>query len=288
MLSSSLLIPSPAARSKKRPHSALDIFSLSPPLKQKRARRHGVIGIEEVEDVPQGSRKQSVDKGLQDAPRASPTPGSQSVLELDSESTPSLDEHDSEETSSCGSSSESGDELEEAQNDVAARDLLSAEESTSTSSSSSCSDSGSNSGSDSDLDSESAHPSASPSPVRTIPPALPGISASDLSARLNAFLPAIAVANAELEEERSRGNLKDRDIENVDDDGYIEMNLGLGVLEEKNEDVSSDFRDDSSDGDDVEGEGGVGLKKSEDLLGKLMGNSGEKREKPGIQEVGCD
>ena len=46
-------------------------------------------------------------------------------------------------------------------------------------------------------------------------------------------------ANAELEVEREEWRLGERDIENVRDGGregeYIEMDLGLGVLEEKRE-----------------------------------------------------
>ena len=286
MPSSTLLVPSPAAGSKKRPHSTLEILSLSPPTDQKRVRHNGFVGIEEIEDVPNGSRRESIDKGLQRDARASPILGSQSVPELDSQSTSSFDEDGSESTSSSGSSSEGSDGLVEAQNDIAASDLLSVEESTSTSSSSSSSsDSRSGSGSTCESESESARPSASPSPVRNFPPAPPEIPASDLSARLQAFLPTIAAANAELEEERRRGELDERDIENVDEDGYIEMNLGLGVLEEKDEDAILSSSGEAMSDDEAEGDDGVGSQQSEDVLRKLMGSSRGKGRKPGIQEV---
>ncbi|KAI9846985.1 MAG: hypothetical protein M1837_003341 [Sclerophora amabilis] len=59
----------------------------------------------------------------------------------------------------------------------------------------------------------------------------------NLLSRLTTLLPALAAANSSLEEERNAGTLGRRDIEQLSgDDGCIEMNLGLGVLEERDPD----------------------------------------------------
>ncbi|KAL7276117.1 hypothetical protein RUND412_000907 [Rhizina undulata] len=56
-----------------------------------------------------------------------------------------------------------------------------------------------------------------------------------LLARLHSFLPELRASNQQLELEQANGTIADRVIENVgeDDEQYIEMNLGLGVLEHK-------------------------------------------------------
>lgn len=57
-----------------------------------------------------------------------------------------------------------------------------------------------------------------------------------LKSRLNALLPRMRKANEELEVERREGRLGERDIEKLGQGaaaGYVEMELGLGVLEEK-------------------------------------------------------
>ncbi len=76
-----------------------------------------------------------------------------------------------------------------------------------------------------------------------------------------------------LETEREAGRLEERDIENVGEgekeEGYIEMDLGLGVLEEVGEDGG---RGCEGGEDESEGVGGV--------LGDLMGErrrGGEER-----------
>lgn len=74
------------------------------------------------------------------------------------------------------------------------------------------------------------------------------------------------------------GRLADRDIENVgeDQDGYIEMDLGLGVLEEKGkENLAIEVEAEGEDEESSQGE-------ERDVLGRLMG---KRREKPGIQIV---
>jgi hypothetical protein len=85
-------------------------------------------------------------------------------------------------------------------------------------------------------------------------------------------------ANQRLEEERVEGRLADRDIENVgeDQDRYIEMDLGLGVLEEKGkENLAIEVKAEGEDEESSQGE-------ERDVLGRLMG---KRREKPGIQIV---
>ncbi|KAJ2961072.1 hypothetical protein NQZ79_g3575 [Umbelopsis isabellina] len=66
---------------------------------------------------------------------------------------------------------------------------------------------------------------------------------SDLLSRLHTFLPEIESANRQLNELVSQ-DPKKVDIENVEeDDQYIEMNLGLGVFEEKKPSDSDDESD---------------------------------------------
>lgn len=86
--------------------------------------------------------------------------------------------------------------------------------------------------------------------------------------------------------------LADRDIENLDEDeedgGYIEMDLGLGVLEERRDgesesDTENESRDESTDDMVDETEGGVALES--DVLGKLMGRKPQGAGQVGIQVV---
>ncbi|KAI9837251.1 MAG: hypothetical protein M1819_000325 [Sarea resinae] len=130
----------------------------------------------------------------------------------------------------------------------------------------------------------------------------PGSSA--LLSRLSSFLPELAAANASLEEDRLAGRLGERNIENVDEeDGgqYIEMNLGLGVLEEKDPNASSSSSDsdtssdsDSDDSNDDESDksnsktNGAEATKAKDrtVMDSLMGTKSSKsKSKPAIEEV---
>ncbi|TGZ84811.1 hypothetical protein EX30DRAFT_360799 [Ascodesmis nigricans] len=82
-------------------------------------------------------------------------------------------------------------------------------------------------------------------PTFTAPPG----ERSDLLSRLNEFLPELQAANATLDPSR---NMEELDSE---DEQYIEMNLGLGVLKQirpGQTDVSSDEEFDSSSDDDEE------------------------------------
>ncbi|KAL8667352.1 MAG: hypothetical protein Q9168_007274 [Polycauliona sp. 1 TL-2023] len=99
----------------------------------------------------------------------------------------------------------------------------------------------SESSSDSDSDSDPNFPST------VLPPHIaqtPLPTTSPLHNRLSTFLPTIRASNAELERERLAGTLHNRNLESLSPahDGesisdqekpYIEMNLGLGVLEEQ-------------------------------------------------------
>ncbi|EMC97954.1 hypothetical protein BAUCODRAFT_22819 [Baudoinia panamericana UAMH 10762] len=78
--------------------------------------------------------------------------------------------------------------------------------------------------------------------------AAPTSSASDLQARLAALLPELAAANRQLEQ-----GGKDYDMEDVQDgEQHIEMNLGLGVLEEKHGDETSAEEESSEDESEVD------------------------------------
>ncbi|OBT77412.1 hypothetical protein VF21_04270 [Pseudogymnoascus sp. 05NY08] len=101
--------------------------------------------------------------------------------------------------------------------------------------------------------------------------------------KLPGFLAEMDAANRELEAEKKAGTIAERRLE-IDDDEeegekaeqYIEMNLGLGVLEEKTSDSETSSEGESSD--------------DEDVMDKLMGaekdskDEGDKK-KVGIEEV---
>ncbi|KAF1994894.1 hypothetical protein P154DRAFT_539171 [Amniculicola lignicola CBS 123094] len=115
----------------------------------------------------------------------------------------------------------------------------------------------------------------------------------DLRPWLEDFLPKLKAANEELEVERAAGTLAKRAIE-IDDDQvgegqHIEMNLGLGVLEERDPDAnSSSSEDSSSDEEDDEGEAhAVKAPREKNVMGRLMGR-GRTLDKPVIQEVNKD
>ncbi|KAJ5917605.1 hypothetical protein N7466_011159 [Penicillium verhagenii] len=108
---------------------------------------------------------------------------------------------------------------------------------------------------------------------------------SELLARLSAFLPKMKSANEDLEKEIAAG--KDVVMDEVDENkDYIEMNLGLGVLEEKREGDSSG---DEADDEDMSGMGSDKKAKAglnDDILEKLMGGKDLDADKPSIEELG--
>ncbi|KAI9667361.1 MAG: hypothetical protein M1821_000176 [Bathelium mastoideum] len=104
----------------------------------------------------------------------------------------------------------------------------------------------------------------------------------NLRERLDRFLPRLALANAEIEEQRREGTWVGKGVEDVDeeaDEGYIEMNLGLGVLEHKDHEMS-ETSSSSESSDDVE----VGLDTKQDIMARLMGRT-EAQERAGIEEM---
>ncbi|GKZ29641.1 hypothetical protein AbraIFM66950_005795 [Aspergillus brasiliensis] len=121
----------------------------------------------------------------------------------------------------------------------------------------------------------------------------------DLLSRLSAFLPQMKSANERLEQEIAAGRAKDvrLELDGDDDDDeemegkrYIEMNLGLGVLEEKRP-------GDDDEEDNVETKAGQDNQhvlperpksgKDSNVLDTLMGNTepSAEKEKPTIEEI---
>ena len=104
--------------------------------------------------------------------------------------------------------------------------------------------------------------------------------AGDLKSRLAAFLPQLAESNLQIEQLKKRGEYKG--MEDVEEGSqYIEMDLGLGVLEEKKPGQEEEEEDED---EKMEEAGGAGDKKEEDVLGKLMGYK-KGRPNVGISEV---
>lgn len=110
----------------------------------------------------------------------------------------------------------------------------------------------------------------------------------------------MAAANAELEKLAQEGGLEGKRLEDVGEgDEYVEMELGLGVMEQKKEgeessDDSSDesseeSSEDSEDDDEDEKEEKNKQKEKEqkekDILGRLMGHKQRREKAAGIQEV---
>jgi hypothetical protein len=114
----------------------------------------------------------------------------------------------------------------------------------------------------------------------------------DLRTRLSAFLPQLAQANKVLEDGQEIHNMEDVE----EDEQHIEMNLGLGVLEEKydNGDGSSsedpsDVDDDTGQQEDLPASSGTAKRRKEhtnsDIMGDLLGKPMEER-KVGIEDLG--
>ncbi|KAL8843181.1 MAG: hypothetical protein Q9176_002134 [Flavoplaca citrina] len=170
------------------------------------------------------------------------------------------------------------------------------------------------SSSDSSSDSESTTSNASDSSTSIIfsntthipnhtPQSLPAPSA--LQSRLSTFLPTIRASNAELERERLDGTLRNRDMENLSSPSdteaegegkpYIQMDLGLGVLEEKKKSAAGDItplgikRERSRDSEIRRSVNGEGTSPLETLMGRRGARTPEvrerKRRKVGIEVV---
>lgn len=117
---------------------------------------------------------------------------------------------------------------------------------------------------------------------------------SDLRSRLQAFLPKLKKANAELE---NTDNIEEQRIDHVpeDEERYIEMNLELGVLSERkdgDEDGNVKLREPSEDGDDDIDASTV--KKSleaeshQGVMSQLKGEKPQHSQKRKIEELGSD
>ncbi|KAI1931164.1 hypothetical protein LOZ66_001905 [Ophidiomyces ophidiicola] len=126
-------------------------------------------------------------------------------------------------------------------------------------------------------------------------PQIRHIPASELSSRLSAFLPVLKAANEDLERDIVAGKLISAEIhdegESADEETgakqperqYIEMNLGLGVLEQNQDQVSETSSDEAST--PIENEGGQARpEKDTNVLDKLMGSK-SKVKKPVIHEM---
>ncbi|KAJ5771205.1 uncharacterized protein N7511_003256 [Penicillium nucicola] len=115
---------------------------------------------------------------------------------------------------------------------------------------------------------------------------------SELLSRLTSFLPQMKTANEDLQKEIEAGRVGNLVLDNADESGeqYIEMDLGLGVLEEK-KDGDSSSEDEDDDEESKTGTAGAGNTsqdlKDSDIIGKLMGGKGKKAEadKPSIEEM---
>jgi hypothetical protein len=105
----------------------------------------------------------------------------------------------------------------------------------------------------------------------------------------------MAAANAELEKLAQEGGLEGKRLEDVGEgDEYVEMELGLGVMEEKKEgedssddssDESSEDSSDDSEDDDEDDREKTKEQKEKDILGRLMGHKQGREKAAGIQEV---
>lgn len=104
--------------------------------------------------------------------------------------------------------------------------------------------------------------------------------APSLQDRLKSFLPQLAEANSKLAKDGANAF----SMEDVgEDEPHIEMDLGLGVLEEKREGESEN--EDEGD-EEMEGEERERKRKEKDVMSELMGRKGEDKLTKGIEEVG--
>ena len=117
------------------------------------------------------------------------------------------------------------------------------------------------------------------------------IGALDIKARLSAFLPQLAAANSALDKEGAGYSMEDVE----EGEQHIEMNLGLGVLEETQDgdssssDESSESESGEADEVDVPVSSGV-IKRTEEekdtkVMDKLLGQKRDRR-RGGVEEMG--
>ncbi|KAJ9496617.1 hypothetical protein LTR99_004941 [Exophiala xenobiotica] len=126
--------------------------------------------------------------------------------------------------------------------------------------------------------------------------AAPVFAGGDLQSRLQAFLPQLERANAEL---TTTADALGRRVDHVDDDEehYIEMDLGLGVLSERRKrregEIRVDREDSSSDGTENDDEVGDGKEGDEEemgqqtnILARLRGEKASGGTKRKIEDLG--
>ncbi|KAE8335427.1 hypothetical protein BDV24DRAFT_143990 [Aspergillus arachidicola] len=115
----------------------------------------------------------------------------------------------------------------------------------------------------------------------------------DILSRLSAFLPQMKSANDKLQQEIEAGRGKDLRLDEVDDEAdgqFIEMNLGLGVLEEKRpaDGVAPSAKSEGSDEGPAYGhaESRPNAPSESNVLETLMGNQDTtSSKKPTIEEM---
>ncbi|EEH40953.1 hypothetical protein PAAG_02929 [Paracoccidioides lutzii Pb01] len=119
---------------------------------------------------------------------------------------------------------------------------------------------------------------------------------SSLRNKLASFLPELKAANKDLEKEIAAGNVARVELDHNEDaevDGeYIEMNLGLGVLEEQADATTSDTNTDSESPVSTDGDNNSRSSREHqpkprnntNVLNKLMGNKPDMK-RPTIEEL---
>jgi len=127
-----------------------------------------------------------------------------------------------------------------------------------------------------------------PAPLR---PQIRHINGSNLLSEVSSFLPKLKAANQEVQKDIAAGKAVILDSAGVEKDNgqYIEMNLGLGVLEEKRngDNTESENESNSEESSLSASDAKIRLhekRKVTDVLRRLMGNK-SKPKKPGIEEV---
>ncbi|KAK2853333.1 hypothetical protein FQN49_005166 [Arthroderma sp. PD_2] len=112
---------------------------------------------------------------------------------------------------------------------------------------------------------------------------------SALRARLASFLPSLKAANEDLERDIAAGKMMGLEVDSEEEGQgqYIEMNLGLGVLQEgEDEDgEQSSEENESSESSASSGSSGKPTKQEKNIISKLMGNKAD-QQKPKIEEMG--
>ncbi|KAL1865557.1 hypothetical protein Plec18167_009370 [Paecilomyces lecythidis] len=111
---------------------------------------------------------------------------------------------------------------------------------------------------------------------------------SSILSRISNFLPRLKAANDELRRNFEDGKSKDivmDDVNEEDEGQYIEMNLGLGVLEGQDDEGSdeSSARDSDNTSDNEPGPS-TGRREKSNVLDKLMGKK-TKSKRPAIEEM---